>query len=224
MIKIEKLCKTYKLKDQSIHALNNIDLQLEKGKLYAIMGHSGSGKSTLIHCIGLLDDYDTGNIYIDNAKTTKLSDVEKSKIRNRKIGFVFQSFYLSTKLKAYENVMLPMYLNNDINPNERKELALNLLKEFGLEDRVEHFPKELSGGEQQRVAIARALANDPDIILADEPTGNLDSDNEKFVLKILKDLTKKGKCVVIVSHNEIVKKYADKIYYMKKGKLSDKNG
>lgn len=221
MIKVKKLNKEYHLKHKKIIALSDVTFEFEKGKFYAIMGHSGSGKSTLVHCCGLLDSYDSGDVYINNQNIANLTEVEKARFRNKNIGLVFQSFYLSPKLRAYENVMLPMYLNQEIKPNERKRKAINLLTEFGLENRMEHFPKELSGGEQQRVAIARALANDPDIILADEPTGNLDVENEKYVLQTLKDLAKKGKCIIVVSHNDIVKKYADKILYMNKGKLSE---
>lgn len=221
MLKVKKLNKKYHLKNKEVIALSDVSFDFEKGKFYAIMGHSGSGKSTLVHCCGLLDNYDSGSICINNQNIANLSEDKQAEFRNKNIGFVFQSFYLSPKLKAYENVMLPMYLNEQIKSNERKQRAVKLLTEFGLEDRMDHFPKELSGGEQQRVAIARALANDPDIILADEPTGNLDVDNEKFVLQTLKDLSKKGKCIIVVSHNDIVKNYADQILYMDKGKLSE---
>ena len=135
------------------------------------------------------------------------------------IGFVFQDFYLDEHLKAYENVMLPMLINKEIKKEERKEKACKLLIDLGLRDRINHFPKEMSGGEQQRVAIARSLANDPKIILADEPTGNLDEENEKLVFETLKDLSKKGKCVIVVTHSEEIKKYADKILTINKGKL-----
>lgn len=223
MLEIKNLSKTYNLNNKKIVALDDITFSFEDGKFYAIMGHSGSGKSSLIHCCGILDDYDNGTISINGNNISKLNETEKAKFRNKNIGFVFQSFYLSPKLRSYENVMLPMYLNKEINPKLRKKQSIDLLKKFGLEDRILHYPKELSGGEQQRVAIARALANDPNIILADEPTGNLDIDNEKFVFKTLQDLAKNGKCVIVVSHNEIIKDYADVILYMNKGKLSEEN-
>lgn len=223
MLEVKNLSKEYHLNNKKIVALSDVSYSFEIGKFYAIMGHSGSGKSTLIHCCGMLDSFDKGSIFINGKNISKLSEDEKAKFRNKNIGFVFQSFYLSPKLKSYENVMLPMYLDNKSSDKDRKEKAFKLLKKFGLEDRVLHYPKELSGGEQQRVAIARALANNPNIILADEPTGNLDVENEKFVLETLKELAKKGKCVIVVTHNEIVKKYADVILYMNKGRLSEDN-
>ncbi len=184
--------------------------KFKKGTFYCINGKSGAGKSTLIQMLGLLISPTSGDIFINDVKVSSLSDDASAKIRNKSIGFVFQSFYLDPVMKAYENVMLPMYVsNNDINIMKNK--SFNLLDMIGLKDRKNHYPKELSGGEQQRVAIARALANNPDIILADEPTGSLDPENEEKVLKILKELTKKGKCVIVVSHNPNTKKYADKI-------------
>jgi ABC-type lipoprotein export system ATPase subunit len=148
-----------------------------------------------------------------------LSSDNKAYLRMREIGFVFQAFYLNSKLKAFENVMLPMYINSEIKPDERKPKAFELLDKFSLSDRSMHYPGELSAGEQQRVAIARALANSPNFILADEPTGNLDKDNERIVLDTLKDLTKENRAVVVVSHNEIVKEYADVLYHMDNGML-----
>ncbi|MBP3254945.1 MAG: ABC transporter ATP-binding protein [Clostridia bacterium] len=214
--------KIYKKTSETIKALNNVDLKIEKGKFYAIMGHSGSGKSTLIQILGLLDSLTSGKLYIDGKETSNMKENDKTYIRMKKIGFVFQSFYLNPKLKAIENVMLPMYINKEIKGRERKQRAKDLLKSFNLSDRINHYPKELSGGEQQRVAIARALANNPEYILADEPTGNLDIDNEKIVLDLLKKLTREGKTVVVVSHNEIVKDYADEIYYMSNGEIRSK--
>ncbi len=220
-IQIKNLSKTYKMKNKTIQALNNISYIFEGKNFYAIMGHSGSGKSTLIHCIGLLDQITEGEILLNNVPISTMSENEKAHIRATEIGFIFQSFYLNPKLKAYENVMLPMYLDKSINSTIRKSKSLLLLKELGLETRSEHYPKELSGGEQQRVAIARALVNNPSIILADEPTGNLDSDNEKYVLETLKQLANNGKCVIMVSHSDIVKQYANKILYMNNGKLGE---
>jgi len=223
LLKINNLRKEYNVGNNKIIAVNNVSVIFDDGKLYAIMGHSGSGKSTFIHCCGLLENYDEGSIIIDGKNVNKLSSKEKANIRNKNIGFVFQSFYLSPKLKSYENVMLPMYLNKGLSGNDRKKRAFELLKQFDLKDRVNHYPKQLSGGEQQRVAIARALANDPKIILADEPTGNLDADNEKFVLEALRKLANSGKCVIVVTHNQIIKNYADKVMYMNDGRLSENN-
>ena len=202
-IKIKNLTKKYQLNDEQIVALDNLSYEFEYGKLYVIMGHSGSGKSTLIQCLGLLDKVNTGEIYIDNKLVNRMTDNEQNEIRNKKIGFVFQSYYLNNTMRAYENVMLPMILNKKYNRSNISEIAKDLLKYVGLEKRVKHFPKELSGGEQQRVAIARAIANNPDIILADEPTGNLDDENEAYILRMLKKLAEKGKCVIMVSHNVI---------------------
>ena len=200
-------------------ALDNVSYEFKPGKMYAIMGHSGSGKSTLISIIGLIETYTSGKITIDQKDISELKDDELSNLRMKHIGFVFQDFYLDEHLKAYENVMLPMLINKEIKKEERKEKACKLLIDLGLRDRINHFPKEMSGGEQQRVAIARSLANDPKIILADEPTGNLDEENEKLVFETLKDLSKKGKCVIVVTHSEEIKKYADKILTINKGKL-----
>ncbi len=218
-IKIKNLTKKYQLNDEQIVALDNLSYEFEYGKLYVIMGHSGSGKSTLIQCLGLLDKVNTGEIYIDNKLVNRMTDNEQNEIRNKKIGFVFQSYYLNNTMRAYENVMLPMILNKKYNRSNISEIAKDLLKYVGLEKRVKHFPKELSGGEQQRVAIARAIANNPDIILADEPTGNLDDENEAYILRMLKKMAEKGKCVIMVSHNVIAKKYADVVINMKKGKF-----
>lgn len=211
--------KSFKNKDIQIVALNDVNISIECGKLYAIMGHSGSGKSTLIQILGLLDDLSSGELIINGKNTKQMIDDEKARIRMKEIGFVFQSFYLNPRLKAFENVELPMYVNSEICKKDRGERAKKLLESFGLIKRINHYPKELSGGEQQRVAIARALSNNPNFILADEPTGNLDKENEKTVFKILKELTKEKKAVVIVSHNDEVKKYADEIFYMEDGKL-----
>lgn len=213
--------KEFSLKDEKITAMDNVNLKIDMGKLYVIMGHSGSGKSTLIQILGLLDNLTSGELYIDGQDVSNISEDEKADIRQKKIGFVFQSFYLNPKLTAIENVMLPMYINKDIESSNRRRKALKLLTNFGLENRINHYPKELSGGEQQRIAIARALANDPDFILADEPTGNLDVKNEEIVYNTLRDLANNGKAVVVVSHNENIKKYADKVFYMNSGKLSE---
>ncbi len=213
--------KEFSLKDEKIIAMDNVNVEFEAGKLYVIMGHSGSGKSTLIQILGLLDKLTDGRLYINGQEVSSLSENEKADLRMKEIGFVFQSFYLNPKLNALENVMLPMYINKEIDSKDRMPKALKLLEQFGLENRKNHYPKELSGGEQQRIAIARALANDPNFILADEPTGNLDAKNEEIVYKTLKELANSGKAVIVVSHNESIKQYADKVLYMDSGRLSD---
>ena len=217
IIRTNKLTKKY---NEKIEAVKEVTLELEKGKFYTIMGHSGSGKTTLLQLLGLLDKMTFGELYIDDKNVASLNENQKSKIRMEKIGFVFQAFYLNAKLKAYENVMLPMYINKKFSDSDMKPRAMELLNQLGLSERAKHYPKELSGGEQQRVAMARALANDPDCIFADEPTGNLDVENETIVFDNLKKLSIEGKCVLVVSHNEIVKKYADEIFNMDNGILS----
>jgi len=221
IIEIKNAYKEYYKDGMKITALDNINAKFALNKLYVVMGNSGSGKTTLIQSLGLLDTLSSGNIYIDGKDTSKLNETEKAKIRKEKIGFIFQAFYLNPNMKAIENVMLPMFLNKDMSNTERKTKAMKLLEDVGLKDRMNHYPKEMSGGEQQRVAIARALANDPSIILADEPTGNLDKKNEEAILNIFTSLREKNKCIIIVSHNEKVKDYADTVIKMQKGKLVD---
>lgn len=213
--------KIYKIKNNEIAAINNVNLKIDekKGGFYVIMGHSGSGKSTLIQILGLLDNLTDGDYIINDKNTKNLSENEKALIRKTNIGFVFQNYHLNPYLKAYENVILPMYINENIPKIERKKRALELLELVNLSDRTDHYPKELSGGEQQRVAIARALANDPKVIIADEPTGNLDVENERIIFELLKKISEEDKCVIVVSHNETIKKYADYIYKMENGKI-----
>ena len=221
MLKLDKISKSYSInKNDKISLLNDISLDINNSKFYGIVGHSGSGKSTLLNIIGLIDDFDSGKYFIDNKEVNYLSEDEKSSIRMKKFGFVFQSYYLNNRLTALENVMIPMYINKGIPKSERKKIAMNLLEKFGLGNRINHRPNQLSGGEQQRVAIARALANNPEVILADEPTGNLDKKNEEMIFNYFKKLvTEDKKTVVIVSHNEIINKYADIIYKLEDGKI-----
>lgn len=219
VIEVKEINKTYKKKDETIKALNNINLSFEKGKFYAIMGHSGSGKSTLIRILGLIDEFDSGEYLLNNNSVKKLNNLESSEIRMKEIGFVFQDFYLDEYMTAKENIILPMLINKSIEKQDREKIAEQLLEKMGLLDRKNHLPKELSGGEKQRVCIARALANNPSIILADEPTGDLDEKNESIIFEYLKELSKEGKCVIVVSHSNEVKKYADEVINLKEGKL-----
>lgn len=211
--------KEYIKNKEKIVVLNNINVKFEKGKTYAIMGNSGSGKTTLLKILGTLDILTSGKLLIENNDILKLEDNEKATIRMKKIGFIFQEFYLNEYMNVQENIMQPMYINKEYNKVTRRQRVNELIKIMGLNQRTKHYPKELSGGEQQRVAIARALANKPDIILADEPTGNLDKKNEEKIFEILSHLSKEGKCVIIVSHSNVVKKYADVVLNLEEGKL-----
>ncbi len=215
MLEIKNVTKSYRKNKGNLVVLDNVSYTFENGKFYCISGKSGAGKSTLIQMLGLLINPNSGEILIDNKKVSDLSDDARANMRNKKIGFIFQSFYLDPLMKSYENVMLPMYLNKNYTIKKMKKLSTELLKLVDLEDRANHYPKELSGGEKQRVAIARALANNPDIILADEPTGSLDPENEEKILKILKYLASKGKCVIVVSHSRVVKDFADEVLLIK---------
>lgn len=219
VIKLEGVSKTYKTKNKTIKVLNGIDIAFETGVFYVIMGASGCGKSTLTNILGLMDNYDSGIYKLNEKNIENFNDRELSRLRAEFIGFVFQDFQLNETMKAIENVMLPMVINLKIKPKDRAKKATEYLTMVGLKDRIEHFPKELSGGEQQRVAIARALANNPEIILADEPTGNLDEESAKEIFSILKNLSKDGKCVIVVSHSKESRIYADKVYKIQDGKL-----
>ncbi len=208
VIEVENLSKAY----GTNIVLKNKSFVFETKKLYAIVGHSGSGKTTLFNIIGLIDnDYD-GELTIDGTIAKKMSIDYKARLRNKKIGFVFQNFLLNDYLTVIENVCLPLITNKKLSKYEKQNKALKILNQLNIESKSKRFPKELSGGEQQRVAIARALINDPDIILADEPTGNLDRDNENEVFKELKKLANAGKCVIVISHSQEILKYADKKY------------
>lgn len=219
VIELKGINKIYKKGNEEVRALEDIDLAFEKGKFYAIMGHSGSGKSTLISILGLMNIFDSGDYLLNEKSTKDLKELEASKLRMKEIGFVFQEFYLDEYMTALDNVILPMLINKEIDKQNREKIAKDLLKKFKLEGRESHLPHELSGGEKQRVCIARALANNPSIILADEPTGDLDEENEKMIFDYLKQLSTEGKCVIVVSHSNEVKNYADILIELKSGKL-----
>ena len=221
LITLNNVTKNYISRHRNILVLDDISVEFLSGTFYLIIGHSGNGKSTLINILGLIDSKFDGNYTIYGQNISTLNDKDLAKIRMQHIGFIFQDFYLDPYLKAIENVIVPMYINKSVSKENRKSKAIELLDRVGLKERIHHFPRELSGGEQQRVAIARALANDPDIILADEPTGNLDSTNEKMVFEQLKKLSKDGKCVIVVSHSDLAKKYADVVYEIDNHKLHE---
>lgn len=219
IIEIIEGSKYYKKNKENITVLENINIKFEEGKLYAIMGKSGVGKSTFLNIIGTLDSFSNGKLLIDGQDVKSLNEDEKAHLRMKKIGFIFQEFYLNQYMTVEENIEQPMYINKEYNKEMIKEKGNILINMVGLAHRVQHFPRELSGGEQQRVAIARALANNPDIILADEPTGNLDKENEIKVFEMLKKFSREGKCVIVVSHSNEIKKYADIILKIKEGKI-----
>jgi ABC-type lipoprotein export system ATPase subunit len=210
-IKLKNVKKEYIAHDNKITIFNDLNLEFEYGKLYGIIGHSGCGKSTLIKMIGLIENLSGGEITIDGVDTSALDDKELALLRNKKLGFVFQDYLLDDSLNVIDNVLLPVYADKNINESEKREYAKKLLEKYKLDGRIKHYTLELSGGEQQRVSICRALINNPNIILADEPTGNLDKKTEKIILDDLKELSKEGKCVLIVSHSDVIKDYADEI-------------
>ena len=222
VLKIENLTKTYKLGKRDVQPLTNLDLEVKKGEFAAIMGPSGSGKTTLLNIIGCIDKPTKGRIFIDNVDIAHLPESQLYKIRRDKIGFIFQSFNLLPYLNARENVELAMELAGKFK-GERKQRAKDLLSTVGLSGREQHRPQRLSQGEQQRVAIARALANDPAIILADEPTGNLDVTNKQEIVKLLSDLNQKqGTTIIMVTHDENVAEQTRRMLFLNDGKIQDK--
>ncbi len=219
-IELKNVSKIY---NNKVVALDNVSLTVKQGEFIVVMGQSGSGKSTLLQIAGLLDACTSGSVIINGNDVSNLDKNKLADVRMNSLGFVFQAFHLNAHLKLYENIMVPMLINNKFkNRAEMQEKAMELIEKVGLTHRKEHYPSELSGGEQQRVAIARAMANDPDFILADEPTGNLDSKNEIMIFEELKKLSDSGKGVLVVSHNDAVIDFADKLYVMKDGVLEEK--
>ena len=217
IIQLKNVWKTYKMGDNVVNALRGINLDVMPGEFLAIQGPSGSGKSTAMNLVGCLDVPSKGAIYLDGSDISHLSESDLASIRGRKIGFIFQKFNLIETLTAFENVVLPMTFQG-IPEAERKKRAEKLLAQFGLADRMHHKPGELSGGQQQRVAIARSLAVDPPVILADEPTGNLDSKTGKEVMEFLQELHKhKDKTIVLVTHDDVLARFADRVEYLKDG-------
>lgn len=219
VIQARNVKKQYKIDDITINALSDINLEIESGEFVAIKGPSGSGKSTLLHLLGCVDRPTSGDIFINHKNTSNLSAGELVRLRLTQIGFVFQQFYLLPALTAFENVELPMR-EAWVKKKERKERTLALLESVGLADRAKHMPSQLSGGEQQRVAIARALANNPAIIVADEPTGELDSANGERILDIFDSINQKsGQTILVVSHDEYVTSRAHRIIQLRDGRI-----
>ncbi len=218
VVKLDNAWKTYRMGDETVNALKGVSFEIKKGEFFAIQGPSGSGKSTAMHILGALDTPDTGKAYIKGKDISLLKDDKLADLRGKVIGFVFQQFNLIPTLSALENVMLPMMFQRKPE-KQRRERAKELLAQVGLLDRMNHTPSQLSGGQQQRVAIARALANDPEIILADEPTGNLDSETGKKILEMLKSLKEKGKTIVLITHDDKLANEAETVAYIKDGAI-----
>ena len=216
VLEAQSVTKIYKLDEIEVHALRGIDLQVCDGQMLSIMGPSGSGKSTLMHIVGLLDRPTDGTVTIDGIDVSKMTPNELAAIRNQRIGFVFQSFNLLSRTSAIANVELPLIYSGLMGGN-RARRATEALERVGLGDRMGHLPNQLSGGQQQRVAIARALVTEPSIVLADEPTGNLDSRSGVEVMAILQDLNLQGHTVIVVTHDPNVAQYAERIVHMKDG-------
>jgi len=218
LIRLQKISKIYPMGGGAVHALDGVDLTIKKGEFVAIVGASGSGKSTLMHVIGLLDRPTEGEVFLQGKNIGTLNEDQLSQLRNKHIGFVFQSFNLLPKTSALDNVMLPL-LYSGLEKSERRPRAIKTLEQVDLAERINHGPSELSGGQQQRVAVARALVNDPDIILADEPTGNLDTESGKEIMDLLTQINGKGNTVVLVTHELDIAKGAKRIIEMRDGKV-----
>ncbi len=220
VIELKEIKKIYQMDGVETHALRGVSLKIKKNEFVAIMGPSGSGKSTLLHMIGALDKPTTGKILLDGVDISTLKDSHLARLRGKKIGFIFQFFNLHPTLTALENIELPMIITEK-NKKERRRKALELLKAVGLENRADHLPSQLSGGEHQRIAIARALANDPEIILADEPTGNLDTKTEAEIMKFLMELHKeKQMTIAVITHENEIANYAERIVHIIDGKIA----
>ncbi len=216
MVHLNDIHKYYYNGSQPLHVLKGIDLNIKEGELLSIMGSSGSGKSTLLNILGILDNYDQGSYRLGDVLIKDLDEKKAALFRNQFIGFVFQSFNLISFKTALENVALPLYYQK-VNRKERNKIALEYLEKLGLKDRADHLPNELSGGQKQRVAIARALISNPKIILADEPTGALDSQTSEEVMEIFKEINQKGKTVIIVTHEEEIAAQTSRIIRLKDG-------
>lgn len=218
LIKVEDLCKIYNPGENEVRALDHVSLEIKKGELVAIIGQSGSGKSTFMNMLGCLDVPTSGKYYLNGTDVSEMSDNELSEVRNREIGFIFQGFNLIANLNAIENVELPL-IYRGIDRKTRHQLAIDSLKMVGLEKRMDHKPSEMSGGQQQRVAIARAIAAQPPVILADEPTGNLDSASSREILGILKKMHKTGRTVILITHDNGIAAQARRVVRIMDGKI-----
>lgn len=219
ILEVKNVSKIYQMDGISVNALKNINLAIKKGEFVALMGPSGSGKSTLMHLIGALDTPTSGEVLIEGKNISHVSETKLAQIRNQKVGFVFQQFNLLPKISAVHNVEIPLIYAGMANNKKRQKMAVAMLKKLGLGKRLKNHPNQLSGGQQQRVAIARALINKPSIILADEPTGNLDSKTGTQILKIIKNLHQEGNTIVMVTHEKYLAKQAKRQIFLKDGKV-----
>lgn len=218
VLKLENIYKIYKMGTEKLVALDDVSITVNKGDFVSILGPSGSGKSTLLHIIGLLDEPSEGKIYVDGIETSKMSETEKAKIRNIKIGFVFQNFNLVPTITVKDNVALPCIIGEGMEEEKATKKAVLVLEKLGLGNRLNHYPSELSGGQRQRVAIARALVNDPEIVMADEPTGNLDTRTGHEVLEVLRKLNQEGRTILIITHDQEVAKLTKRTIEIRDGK------
>ena len=216
MIRIENLHKSYPMGNRSLHVLKGLNFNVEEGELVAIMGSSGSGKSTLLNILGMLDNYDEGSYTLGDVLIKKMDETKAAKYRNKFLGFVFQSFNLINYKNALENVVLPLYYQG-VSRKEREEKALKYLDDVGLKEWANHLPTELSGGQKQRVAIARAMVGEPKVLLADEPTGALDSNTSKEVMDLIQKINKAGKTILVVTHEEDIAQMCSRIVRLKDG-------
>lgn len=220
LIKLRDVCKVYLLGEMKVEALREVSLTIEPGEYVAVMGPSGSGKSTLMNMLGCLDHPTSGSYLLDGEEVSKMSRDARARQRNRKIGFVFQNFNLLSRTSALENVELPLLYARQVSSRQRRRRAIEVLGRVGLEDRMDHHPSQLSGGEQQRVAIARALVNEPAILMADEPTGNLDSRTSEEVIDVLGDLNGQSEItIILVTHNQDVARHTKRSLVLKDGRL-----
>ena len=218
MIRLEKLSRKFHVGNQVVHALDEVDLEINPNEYVSIMGVSGSGKSTLLNILGLLDTPTSGDYILSGINTSKMDDDEMAGIRSTKIGFIFQSFHLIPRLTAFENIEMPMILSG-INPNERSMKVNSALEKVGLTDRSDHKPEQLSGGQRQRVAIARSIVMEPDVLLADEPTGNLDTTSGNEVVKLIEELNLAGLTLIVVTHDREMGERSNRLIELRDGKI-----